>query len=149
MIGFIALAMLGPIITGLGTHPAFIITGYLVLLFLVPLASGSSQSVFQTKVAPEVQGRVFAVRSMISRSIMPIAFLSAGPLADLVFEPLMRPGNWLAESFVGLSLGVGPGRGIGLLFILCGLFGLIASALVYLNPRIRLVEDEIPDAIPG
>jgi len=120
-----------------------------VLLFLVPLASGSSQAVFQTKVAPKVQGRVFAVRSMISRSIMPIAFLSAGPLADLVFEPLMRPGNWLAESFVGLSLGVGPGRGIGLLFILCGLFGLIASALVYLNPRIRLVEDEIPDAIPG
>ncbi|MEW5868956.1 MAG: MFS transporter [Chloroflexota bacterium] len=147
VIGFIALAMLGPIVTGSGAHPAFITVGYFLLLFFVPLASGTSQAIFQSKIAPEAQGRVFAVRSMISRSIMPIAFLSAGPLADHVFEPLMRQGGLLAESFIGSLLGVGSGRGIGLLFILCGLLGIFASLLAYLNPRIRLVEDELPDAI--
>lgn len=147
VIGLIALASLGLVISGLGMHPAFMMAGNFILLFFIPIASGASQAVFQSKVAPEAQGRVFAVRALISRSIMPAAFLSAGPLADVIFEPLMLPGGALAESFVGRLLGVGPGYGIGLLFILCGLFSAAVSGLAYLHPRIRQIETELPDAL--
>ncbi len=77
---------------------------------------------FATKVAPEIQGRVMATRSMISQSIMPIAFLLSGFLADHVFNPLLVEGGKLANTFVGRWIGVGPTRGIGLMLITSGSF---------------------------
>jgi hypothetical protein len=85
---------------------------------------------------------------MIAQSIMPLAFLISGPLADRVFEPLMADNGALAGTFVGSILGTGPGRGIGLMFILSGLLLIVASIFAYLNPRVRNIETEIPDAIP-
>lgn len=148
-IGFIVLAVSGFVVAGLQPNPYVIGTGIFVLMFFVPLASGNSQVVFQTKVAREIQGRVFSVRSAISQSMMPLAFLSAGPLADYFFEPLLKDGGALANTFVGQLLGTGVGRGIGLMFILSGLTAIIISIFVYLNPRIRNLEDELPDAVPA
>jgi hypothetical protein len=114
-------------------------------MFFVPMASGTSQSIFQVKVPPDLQGRVFAMRSMISRSIMPIAFLIAGPLADVIFEPLMSTDGALSESFIASIIGTGPGRGIGLIFLI-GMIGQLAATLAaFLNPRIRNIESDIPD----
>jgi hypothetical protein len=58
-------------------------------------------------------------------------------------------GGMLANTFVGQILGTGAGRGIGLMFIISGLVGIFVSIFVYLNPRIRNLEDELPDAIPS
>ncbi len=148
VLGFIALGSLAVITIGLRANPFWIGAGYFFFLFTVPIASGCSQAIFQTKVAPDVQGRVFAIRSLISRSIMPLAFLLAGPLADRVFEPLMRPGGVLAESLPGMLIGVGVGRGIGLMFVISGLLLMLATAYAFLNPRIRNLESELPDALP-
>jgi len=70
----------------------------------------------------------------------------AGPLADNVFKPLLAEGGALAGS-VGLVLGVGPGRGTGLMFVVIGFLAILAAGSGYLNPRVRKVEDELPDAI--
>lgn len=148
-IGFIVLAVSGFVIAGLQPNPYIIGAGIFILMFFAPLASGNSQVVFQTKVARDVQGRVFSVRSAISQSMMPIAFLTAGPLADRFFEPLLMDGGMLANTFVGQLLGTGAGRGIGLMFIISGLVGILVSAMVYANPRIRNLESELPDAIPS
>ncbi|MFM8876221.1 MAG: MFS transporter [Anaerolineae bacterium] len=147
-IGFIILGVTGFVIAGLQPNPWLIGAGIFLLMFSVPLASGNSQVVFQTKVPREIQGRVFSVRSTISQSMMPLAFLTAGPLADKFFEPLLMDGGALANTVVGQILGTGAGRGIGLMFILSGLTGIIVSIFVYLNPRIRNLEKELPDAIP-
>jgi len=148
VIGFIALSTLGFVIASLRADPYFIGAGVLVLMFFIPLASGNSQVIFQSKVARDVQGRVFSVRSAISQSMMPIAFLTAGPLADRFFEPLMLPGGALANTFIGQFLGTGAGRGVGLMFLLSGLVGLLVSILVYSNHHIRNLEDELPDMLP-
>jgi hypothetical protein len=44
-------------------------------------------------------------------------------------------------------LGTGPGRGVGLMFVLAAVVLLGGSLLAYLNPRIRHVEEELPDAV--
>lgn len=44
-------------------------------------------------------------------------------------------------------MGTGPGRGMGLMFVLSGMLLLVASLLAFSNPRIRQVEEELPDAI--
>ncbi len=146
VVGAIALASVGVATMGLRPSGPFVAAGMALFLFSIPIASGCSQAIFQAKIAPDVQGRVFATRSMIARSISPIAYLLAGPLADRIFQPLMVPGGLLAAGPVGLAIGTGPGRGIGLLFVLAGLFMMIASAAVWTNPRIRHVETELPDA---
>ena len=89
---------------------------------------------------------MFSVRALLAQSMMPLAFLISGPLADHVFSLMMRDGGLLAKTFVGALLGAGPGRGIGLMFVISGLLAVIASGLAYLNPHIRDLEAELPDA---
>jgi len=148
LIGFIALAVTGLLISGLRSNTWVISAGRIVLLFFIPFPSALSQAVFQTKVAPDIQGRVFAIRGMISRSMTPLAFLLAGPLADKVFDPLLAPNGILGSTFIGQILGTGSGRGIGLMMILSCLLMWVASLLAFSHPRIRNLEDEIPDAVP-
>jgi MFS family permease len=148
LIGFATLIPLGMMITGSSMSLVIIGMGSFVLMFFIPFASALSQAIFQTKVAPDVQGRVFAIRGMIAQSIMPLAFLISGPLADGLLEPLMADGGVLATTFVGTTLGTGPGRGIGLMFVLSGILLIAASVIAFINPRIRNLEEEIPDAIP-
>lgn len=149
VLGFIGLMAVGLAFIGLWASPWTVAVGLILMVLGAPIASGCSQAIFQAKVAAEVQGRVFAVRSMISRSMMPLATLLAGPLADRVFEPLLRPGGPLAETVIGGWLGVGAGRGMGLMFILAGALLLAATALAALNPRLRAIETELPDAAPA
>jgi len=148
VIGYIALAVLGLAITGMGVSPVYPAVGFFIMLFFIPMASGTSMAVWQSKVPPEIQGRVFSVRSVISQSMMPLAFLTAGPLADRIFEPLMQPDGLLGMTFLGNWLGTGPGRGIGLMFVIAGLTALVVSGITYAIRSIREVENELPDMIP-
>jgi MFS transporter, DHA3 family, macrolide efflux protein len=106
----------------------------------------SSQYIWQTKVAPNVQGRVFAVERMLGSSLQPFAYILVGPLADRVFEPLMAVDGALASS-VGQIIGVGAGRGIGLMFIMMGAMTIVTTVAGYQYPRLRLLEDELADQI--
>jgi hypothetical protein len=78
---------------------------------------------------------------MMGNVTVPVAYLVSGPLCDHVFSPLLMPGGALAGS-LGPLLGVGPGRGIGLFFIVLGalLLVTVASAAVY--EPLRAVERE-------
>jgi MFS transporter, DHA3 family, macrolide efflux protein len=145
VVGFIALAAIGMALMGL--RESFLVTaaGMFVLLFAIPIASGCSMAITQSKIEPSVQGRVLAMRGMISQSMMPLAFVLAGPLADRVFGPLMLNGGALASGPLGLLLGVGPGRGVGLMFVLSGLILVMVSAVAWSSSRIRRVEAELPD----
>ncbi len=148
VIGFIFLAALGFLVAGLQPALGYVSAGVFILVFFIPFASGPSSAIFAAKIAPEVQGRVFATNGMIAQSMMPLAFILSGVLADNVFNPLLVEGGALADTFVGRLLGVGPGRGIGLMMICSGLLMLIISVIAYANPHIRNVETEIPDVLP-
>ena len=111
-----------------------------------PIVNASSDAIWQSKVAPDMQGRVFAIRSAVAMLAMPFSYVLAGPLADKVFEPLLAVEGPLAGN-IGQIIGVGQGRGIGLMFIVAGILTALAAVGGYLYPRIRLVEDELPDAI--
>lgn len=117
------------------------------IMFTMPITNGCSQAIWQSKVAADVQGRVFSVRTMLAFSIMPLGTLLSGPLADYVFTPALMPGGALADTFVGQLLGVGPGRGIGLMLVLTSVLYSAISSISLIHPRIRRVEIELPDAL--
>jgi len=137
---------LAVVLTGLRPYVPLIAAASFLKMFGVPIINGSSQAIWQRKVPPDLQGRVFAVRRMIAQLTAPVGYLLAGPLADRVFEPLLRPGGALADS-VGRVIGVGPGRGIALMFILTAALPAAVSTWGYLNPPLRNVEEELPDRV--
>jgi len=114
----------------------------------IAIVYGSNQAIWQSKIAPNVQGRVFATQQMIAKATLPLAYLLSGPLADNLFEPLLATTGLLTES-VGQIIGIGSGRGIGLLFIMLGMIKMAVTLIGYAHPRIRLVENELPDESPG
>jgi hypothetical protein len=148
VIAAIALSGVGYFVAGMKPFTWLIAGAQFVILFFIPISAALSQAVWQVKVAPDVQGRVFATRAMIAWSIIPLANLLAGPLADRVFEPLMVEGGVLGSTFVGAALGVGAGRGVALIFIVSAFCLWLSSVYAFANPRIRNLESEIPDAIP-
>lgn len=108
---------------------------------------GLSRAIWQSKAAPGVLGRVFSLQLAIGVGAQSLGVLLAGPLADTVFEPLLREGGALAGS-VGSLIGTGPGRGMALMFLVVGLIQLAIVLSSALAPRVRLLEDELPDAAP-
>lgn len=111
---------------------------------LMPLTNGSSQAIWQAKVQPDLQGRVFAARRMIAQLCLPLGLAAAGPLADRVFEPALHEGGALVDT-LGWLVGAGPGAGMGLMFVIAGIAGAAIALGAYLVPAIRNVERELPD----
>src|SRR5574341_1699593 len=77
-------------LVGLGTWLPLWVGAMALSTILVPLINGSNQAIWQSKVAPDVQGRVFSARTLIAWMTNPISPLIAGTLGDYVLEPAMR-----------------------------------------------------------
>jgi len=145
VLGSMALqSLLGTVILGLARAPLAWMFGMFMSAFFMPILNGSNQAIWQAKIAPDLQGRVFAVRRMIAQITSPVAMLMAGPLADRVFEPGMMEGGALAERF-GWLVGTGPGAGMALMAVFAGLLGAMVAAIAYTIPVIRDAETLLPD----
>lgn len=110
-----------------------------------PVAGALTTAVWQSKVPNAMIGRVFSLRQTTSSSVFVVVLLVVGPLSDRVFEPGMQSGGALASTF-GRWLGTGPGRGIGLLLVVLGLFLITAVVIASRDRRLRRVETDLPDA---
>ncbi len=140
---FTCLAIQGMILFVGGVRPSVPLIAAVACGFMLcnPVISACSRTIWQTRVAPEIQGRVFATCNVVEVSTAPLAFLLAGPLADKVFEPMMAPDGLLAGS-VGALLGVGPGRGIGLIFVCLGFVVLAIVVPSYGYRPLRQLDEE-------
>ncbi|MEM9595408.1 MAG: MFS transporter [Acidobacteriota bacterium] len=145
VLGFLMLS--GIALMAHGLAPSSVLIGICAFFFFgtLPFVFACNDIIWQTKVAPEVLGKVLAARQMLTRLTAPVGYFVAGPLADHVFEPMLEEGGSLSAS-VGQVIGVGAGRGIAFMFILGGASVLLVAAIGYLVPSLRRVEDEPPGA---
>ncbi|HEX9840789.1 MAG TPA: MFS transporter [Anaerolineales bacterium] len=120
------------------------VAGMAFTSFVVPLVNGSNQAIWQSKVAPDLQGRVFSARRLIAWLTNPISPIIAGTLADFVLEPAARVGSGLPGMFSWL-VGSGPGSGMGLLIVFCGLVSALVGFLGYFIQPIVHAETLLPD----
>jgi len=110
----------------------------------IPFIDGSYHALWQKKVDPALQGRVFAFRNMLTMSIRPFGFLIGGWLADNLFEPAMMPDGSLAP-ILGDLVGTGAGAGMASMFLFTAVGGMLVSLSGYLVPAIRHVEYDLLD----
>src|SRR5260221_149364 len=143
--------LLGWIISGIGLAivgfaggSSIWITGLAIASVVTALVNGSNQAIWQAKVAPDLQGRVFSSRRLIAWVTNPISPIIGGTLADFVLEPAARAGTGLPATFVWL-VGVGPGAGIELLLVICGTLSMLIGLAGYFVPTIYNAETLLPD----
>jgi MFS transporter, DHA3 family, macrolide efflux protein len=56
--------------------------GFALAGFMIAIANGPLFAILQARVAPEMQGRVFALISTVSSAMVPLSMVIAGPLAE-------------------------------------------------------------------
>jgi MFS transporter, DHA3 family, macrolide efflux protein len=130
----------------MGAVPSFVVVAAAVFVYYaaVSFCDGSIEALWQRAVPPGIQGRVFALKSTLNMSLMPVGILLFSPLAEYWLEPRLAVGGQWAGS-VGAVVGTGAGRGIGLLFVATGMVNLAIIALALGNRGIRRVDAEVPD----
>lgn len=109
-----------------------------------PVINVAMETFLQTKIPPDVQGRVFSASDYIAQAVIPITPLLAGYLGERVFEPAMHAGGTLTNTF-GWLVGTGPGAGFGLMIFLCGIGGALVGLWGFFSPAIRNVDQTLPD----
>ncbi|MFO7943680.1 MAG: MFS transporter [Anaerolineales bacterium] len=144
LLGMIGVSIFHTILMGIGRSMTLWGIASFFGGLIIPMINGSNQAIWQAKIPPDVQGRVFSVRRLIAQVTAPIAMLLAGPLADYVFEPAMEEGGSLIPIF-GDIVGTGPGAGMASMFIIAGIMGVIVGIGGYSFPVIRDVEIILPD----
>lgn len=123
--------------------PVWLVSSFLTA-FLIPTINGSNQAIWQSKVAPDVQGRVFSSRRLIAWISQPITPILAGLLADRWLEPALRTEGTLTQLWSPI-VGSGPGAGMALIMIFMGLGTALAGAVGYLFRTVRDAETILPD----
>ncbi|MCL4869290.1 MAG: MFS transporter [Anaerolineae bacterium] len=144
LLGWVASGLGSMVLMGMGRVWPVWAAALFISSLLIPIVNGSNQAIWQAKVAPDVQGRVFSVRRLIAWASNPLATLLAIPLADHLLEPAMREGGALQPVF-GWLVGVGPGSGMALLFVFGGILIAFVGLGGYLFPVVRNAEDILPD----
>ncbi len=142
-----SLTLAGGFYALIGLYPAVVVISVFTFLFFItlPFVNTSLEVLIRTNVSNERQGRVWSVITAISQVGFIVAFGSAGFLADHLFNPLLYPDGGLSQT-VGRIIGTGPGRGIGFLFILAGVFVSILGLVIGRVAKIRELEKQ-PAAI--
>jgi len=144
LLGLVLMSISGQIVIGLGQDIRVWGVGAFLAMFFMPLVNGSSQAIWQAKVSPDIQGKVFATRRLIAQISSPVAMIMGGRLADAVFEPAMASGGTFAQFFQPL-VGSGPGSGMAVLFVFAGILGVVVGLIGCLVPVVREVETRLPD----
>ncbi len=148
MIVFMTVNTVGFIAVGLTREPWLIVAGMFAMSATESVINGHWTALVQAKVGLELQGRVLSIFMTIMMLTMPIGYVLVGPAADRVFQPMLSAGGVFTGP-LGPLFGTGPGRGLALVIVVCGLARLLWTLRGWYNPRFRLMEDDLPDALPG
>jgi hypothetical protein len=134
------------LVTGLRANLVVIAAGAFGMGLWLTLLNGIYTTIVQVKVPQRFHGRVFALNTLIAWSTLPIGFGLVAPYGGALLEPLLVDGGALTST-VGAVIGTGPGRGLGLLYVLLGL-AIVVVATLALRGKLSRFDAEVPDAEP-
>jgi MFS family permease len=147
LLGWVISSLFGLTFLGIGHVFLFWLIGIAVDSVFDPVVNVSMDNFLQTKIHPDVQGRVFSASDFLSQALIPFTPLLAGLFGDRIFEPAMKQGGSLVNTF-GWLVGTGPGAGFGLLILICAVGGTLIGLSGYLVKEIRNLDKEMPDYQP-
>ncbi len=127
-------------LVGLTPKITFITAAGFLFFATLPFINTSADVMIRKNIANETQGRAWGIIGIVSQLGYVAAYACAGVLADHVFNPLLREGGVLTST-VGKVMGIGEGRGIGLLFIVSGILIVIVAVVIPKMKSIRAMDN--------
>ena len=134
-------------LVGVSSNIYYIAGAGFLFLSSLPFVNTSVDVLVRKNIANEKQGRVWGIIGILSQLGFVFAYSVAGFLADKVFTPLLATDGYLAPT-VGKIIGVGPGRGIGLLFIISGLSVVVLAMFIARTSSIKALENSTVNNAP-
>jgi DHA3 family multidrug efflux protein-like MFS transporter len=122
-----------------------LVLGCTVWMFFGPFAEAAEQTTLQKVVPYERQGRVFGFAQSVEQAASPLTAFLIGPFTQFVAIPFMTTGAGAA--LIGDWFGVGPDRGIALVFCLTGAIGVGLTLAAFGSRSYRLLSEAY--AAPG
>lgn len=104
--------------------------GMFVWMLLGPYAEAAEHTTLQKVVPFERQGRVFGFAQSVELAASPLTAFMIGPIAQFIFIPFMSEGG-MGANWIGWWFGVGPARGMALVFTLAGVLGLVVTIIAF------------------
>jgi MFS family permease len=98
--GFELLVCACTLLIGVARTPQLLVAIVFVYFVAVALSDGCATALWQEQVAPDVQGRVFALREMVSYSALPLGLIVFAPLAEYGFAPVFGAASGIAMVFL-------------------------------------------------
>lgn len=114
-----------------------LVLGIFIWITLMPFIEATEQTIIQKVVPPERQGRVFGFAHSIEQAASPITAFVIGPVTQFIFIPFMTTGAGV--ELLGGWFGVGPGRGIALVFTVTGVIGLLVTLVAMRSKAYQLL----------
>ena len=131
---------------GLRSSIVLVTVGMIVWLSLIPAIEAAEQTVLQSAIPYDRQGRVFGFASMVENAASPLTAFLMAPIAEAVFMPSMTDGR--GADWIGGWFGTGPDRGIALMFTIAGLIGVAVTVVAWRSDsykRLSLATRRAPD----
>jgi MFS family permease len=144
LLGWILSSLFGLTLLGIGQILSIWLLAKVFDSVFGPVVDVAMETFLQTKIPPDIQGRVFSASDFIAQAFIPITPLLAGYFGEKIFEPAMATGGILTSTF-GWLVGTGPGSGFGLMIFLCGVGGALVGLWGYFSPIVRNVDQTMPD----
>ncbi|MFC0434063.1 MFS transporter [Kutzneria buriramensis] len=144
LLAVLAYYSLGRIVLGMGDGMVEWAASWFCSWACMPFLRGNLDAIWQVKVDPAMQGRVFGARQVIDNLALPLALAVVGPLADTVLEPGMQPGGALLKVFGSVVPG-GPGGGMALVFFGTGVLGVLVGLCGFFVRTVRDADTALPD----
>jgi MFS family permease len=135
------------LVTGLRPSLITVAAGACGMGLCLTLLNSIYATIVQVKVPQRFHGRVFALNTLIAWSTLPVGFAVVAPYGTRLLNPLLVRHGALANS-VGTVLGTGPGRGIGLMYLLFALTIGVITVTAMRVPALARFDDSVPDAEP-
>lgn len=96
--------------------------------------------ILRERVPLSMQGRIFSLQGIITSSLTPLGYIIGSILADYMFEPFMQ-GKGKVQNILSGLVGSGKGAGMGLMFVIAGMLGIIISIVLSNNHHIKNLEE--------
>jgi len=140
LLGGILLSGISIFIFGLSRNLFFLsIFGFISQLMIV-IANSSSQAIWQSKVPPQIQGRVFSARRVIAQLVGTIPMISSGPIVDNILSKYFNK----STNFLSL-FGYGKEGAMSFMASFAGLTSIIIALFSFFNKLVMNVEDFVEE----
>lgn len=117
---------------------SFIILGEFVFLFVTPIVNTLAGTLWILKTPKELQGRVYAARSMVAKCIIPFSYLLVGPTADR-WLPMFLHKYPNAQRVIQMALEEGN-LNYRLVYVMAGMAAIIFALLFFFQKGLRHME---------